>query len=234
MARDALGPGGGLAVAGVPVSPARVLRETTGPTSLILGAVADGEYLKRVGSTVVGGTPPGGGGTAYKDLMPGAALFPDGSTGNFGAGLVRVQGTESNPKKHLLALNYIGTGTEPIHSWWQFHIPGDYASGGILLISWILSGTSLAVKWQARVGAVTAGDADTPLEHAQAAAATVTTNVNTTEANRLTQSSITLTMDSAAADDLINLTLLRDPADAADTSTVTAQVLGCRFAYTKS
>ena len=38
----------------------RGLRETTGPTSLAMGAVADGEYLKRVGTTVVGGTPAGG------------------------------------------------------------------------------------------------------------------------------------------------------------------------------
>jgi len=30
---------------------------TTGPTSLTVGAVADGDYLKRVGSTVVGATP---------------------------------------------------------------------------------------------------------------------------------------------------------------------------------
>lgn len=40
----------------------RGLRETTGPTSLAMGAVADGEYLKRDGATLVGGTPAGGGG----------------------------------------------------------------------------------------------------------------------------------------------------------------------------
>jgi len=36
------------------VSQARGLRETAGPTTLSMGAVADGEYLKRSGSTVVG------------------------------------------------------------------------------------------------------------------------------------------------------------------------------------
>jgi len=36
--------------------------ETAGPTTLTVGAVADGEYLKRSGATVVGGTPAGGGG----------------------------------------------------------------------------------------------------------------------------------------------------------------------------
>lgn len=40
----------------------RGLRTTTGPTSLAMGAVADGEYLRRVGTDIVGGTPAGGGG----------------------------------------------------------------------------------------------------------------------------------------------------------------------------
>lgn len=38
------------------------LRETSGPTNLITGAIADGEFLKRVGATVVGAA--GGGGEA--------------------------------------------------------------------------------------------------------------------------------------------------------------------------
>jgi len=41
----------------------RGLRETSGPTALTIGAIADGEYLKRVGATVVSGTPAGGGAT---------------------------------------------------------------------------------------------------------------------------------------------------------------------------
>lgn len=36
---------------------------TTGPTSLVVGAVADGEFLKRVGATIVGAAPGGGGGS---------------------------------------------------------------------------------------------------------------------------------------------------------------------------
>jgi hypothetical protein len=36
------------------VTQARGLRETSGPTTLAMGAVADGQYLKRVGSTIVG------------------------------------------------------------------------------------------------------------------------------------------------------------------------------------
>lgn len=36
------------------VTQARGLRETTGPTTLTMGAVADGQVLKRSGSTIVG------------------------------------------------------------------------------------------------------------------------------------------------------------------------------------
>jgi len=39
------------------VTQARGLRETFGPTTLVVGAVADGEFLKRVGATVVGAVP---------------------------------------------------------------------------------------------------------------------------------------------------------------------------------
>lgn len=168
--------------------------------------------------------------TGYINLSPGAAVFPDGSASNLGAGLSRRQGTEANPKKHFLTLDYDGAGALE-HAWWTFVLPGNYASGGTLDIYWQANATANAVKWQARVGAVTPDDADTPLEHAQAAAATVTTNVNATEARRLTKSSITLTMDSAAAGDVIFLVLLRDSADAADTCTVDAEVLGAVFSY---
>lgn len=41
--------------------PADEIITTTGPTTLAVGAVADGQYLKRSGSTVVGDTPGGGG-----------------------------------------------------------------------------------------------------------------------------------------------------------------------------
>jgi len=49
-------------IGGTAASPdVRGVRETSGPTLLTLGAVADGQYLRRSGSTVVGGSPAGGG-----------------------------------------------------------------------------------------------------------------------------------------------------------------------------
>lgn len=163
-------------------------------------------------------------------LLPGAALLPDGSAGNLAAGITRRQGTEANPKKHFLTLDYAGV-TNVEHAWWALRLPADYVSGGTLKILWMTNATTGNCKWQARVGAVTPADADTPVEHAQAAAATVTTGANGTEARRLIESTITLTMDNAGVGDILFLTLLRDPTDAADTLTVDAEVLACTLEY---
>ncbi len=93
--------------------------------------------------------------------------------------------------------------------------------------------TSNAVKWQTKVAAVTPDDADTPLEHAYATADTTTTNVNATEARRLTATSITVSnADSVAAGDFVQLLLFRDSADGADTCTVDAEVMAVALEYT--
>lgn len=168
--------------------------------------------------------------TGTVHLSPGASVQPDGSATNLAAGMVRLQGTQTGAKWHQLALTFIGDGTVQ-GSWWTFRLPADYSSGGTLRIQWMINATTNAVKWQAQVGAITPADADTPLEHALAAAATVTTNVNTTEAWRLTESSITLTMDSAAANDLLELFLFRDSGDGADTSTALAHVVAASLEY---
>lgn len=170
--------------------------------------------------------------TGYILLSPGAATLPDGSTNNIPCGVTRRQGSQATRKVHALTLDFDGAGAVE-GAWWVFEVPGDYASGGTLEILWTANTTSAQnVKWQAQVGAITPADADTPLEHALAAAATVTTSVNTTEANRLVTSSITLTMDSAAANDLIELVLFRDSGDGSDTCTVDASVWSCTFSYT--
>lgn len=141
------------------------------------------------------------------------------------------QGTQTGRKAHYLTLDFDGAGNLE-SCYWTFRLPDNYSSDGTLKIQWHANATSNAVKWQAQVGAITPADADTPLEHAFASAATVTTNVNTTEARRLTESSITLTMDSAAAGDFIELMLFRDSADGSDTCTVDAEVAACAFTYT--
>lgn len=54
--------------------PITVVRESSGPTDLTLGAVADGEFLKRVAGEIVSATAGGGGGGG------GAVIFDSGAT----------------------------------------------------------------------------------------------------------------------------------------------------------
>lgn len=166
-------------------------------------------------------------------LMPASAVMPDGSTNNVGPGMTRRQGTQTTRKGHFLTLDFDGAGSTVESAHWQFRLPANYSSAPVLKLLWMANATANAVKWQSQVAAVTPDDADTPLEHAYATADTVTTNVNTTEARRLTLSSITISnADSMAAGDLIQLVIFRDPSDAADTATVDAELLSVSFEYT--
>jgi len=63
------------------------LRETSGPTDLVVGAVADGEYLKRVGATIVSGVPAGGGSMATDTLWDAAGDLAVGTGADAGARL---------------------------------------------------------------------------------------------------------------------------------------------------
>lgn len=166
-------------------------------------------------------------------LMPGAAVLPDGSTNNAACGMTRRQGTQATRKAHYLTLDFDGAGSTVESAHWQFRLPTNYSSTPVIKIQWHANATSNAVKWQTQIGAVTPADVDTPLEHAYATADTTTTNVNTVEARRLTETSITVSnADSMAAGDWIELVLFRDPADAADTCTADAEVLAVAFEYT--
>jgi hypothetical protein len=86
-----------------------------------------------------------------------------------------------------------------------------------------------------QLGAVTVSDVDTPLEHASAAASSTTTATNATEARRLNETSITLAnLDSVTTGDLVFLTIWRDSADASDTCTADAELVGASLEYTST
>jgi hypothetical protein len=74
------GPAGGQLGGTYPNPDVRGVRETGGPTLLTMGAVADGEFLKRDGSTVVGDTPTAGSasveGSIFSTTGPGGAAAP--------------------------------------------------------------------------------------------------------------------------------------------------------------
>lgn len=168
-------------------------------------------------------------------LTPGSAVLPDGTTNNASPAMSRIQSSfaaaANAPKVHFLSLDFDPSTDE--HCFFIFRLPGDYTSSPVLKIQWIANATANAVVWVCKIGAVTPGDADTPIEHAQAADNSVTTNVNTTEAYRLTESSITLTnADSLAAGDLIMITVFRDATSGSDTCTVDARLISATLEYT--
>lgn len=168
-------------------------------------------------------------------LPVGAAILPDGSSGNAAPGISRIQGTETNPKKHLLGLAFDPSTSE--HAYWTFRMPTNYASGGVVNLLWQTNdvGAGEECVWAGKLIAVTATDADTPQEHANTTETTATSGVNTTEANRLISAAITLSagsLDSVAAGDLVTLMIRRAVADAADDLTSDAVLLAVDFEYT--
>lgn len=166
-------------------------------------------------------------------ILPiGAATPPDGSTNNLAPAIQAYKGSNSAPARHGLRAAFDATTDE--HLWWTITCPDNYASGGTLRLLWAANATSNAVVWAASIGAITAGDADTYLEHAQATATTATTNVNTTEARRVTETTIAPSVDSMAADDLVTILVYRDANHASDTCTVDAELLSVVFEYTTS
>lgn len=170
--------------------------------------------------------------TGTINFSPGAATLSDGSASNAAPAFSRVQGTESNPKKHYMTLAFDASTDE--HCTFSFQMPGDYTSGGTVKILWSANSTSAQnIVWGARLGAVTPSDADTPIEHAAAAASTTTTAQITTEANRLNETSITLAnLDSVAAGDLVQLIVYRDADNGSDTLAVDAAMINVQFTYT--
>jgi len=141
--------------------------------------------------------------------------------------MTRRQGTESNPKKHFLTLDFDAATAE--HAWWTFPMPARYAAAGAITlnISWMANAVANSCVWACRLGAITAGDVDTPVEHASATAQSTTTATDTNEARRLNLTSISITnLDGVAAGDLVTLVLYRDAANGSDTLAVDAELIG--------
>lgn len=166
-------------------------------------------------------------------LTPGAAVLPDGSTDNVGPAITRRKGSQTGADIHYVTADFDGAGSVHESIYWTFVMPANYASGGSLVVMGTINSTTGNVaRMQAQVGAVTAADADTALEHAFSTAATVDITANTTEANRILTGTITLNMDSAAAGDIVTIRLFRDPANAGDTHTTDFAFIGAEFQYT--
>lgn len=168
--------------------------------------------------------------TGSLNLPIAAAQPPDGSSSNAAPQLIVQKGTGTAPVPFNLVALFDSATNE--HLWWTITAPDNYASGGTFRLMWGGNATSGNVVWGARVNALTAGDADTYLEHNAAAATTTTTGVNTTEARRPVETTIAPSMDSMAADDLVRILIYRDAANGSDTMSVDAELQSVVFEYT--
>jgi len=174
--------------------------------------------------------------TSSMNLPMGAATLPDGSSGNAAPQVERIQGTETNPKKHFLALRFDPT-TEEM-SYFAGQLPHEAAAAPTftLRLIWtsIAATTTTNVVWGARISAVTPTDADTPVEHAQAAQQTVTSANNTTEAGRAIAASITFTnvqADGITADDWFVVQISRVAANGSDTLAEDARLISAALTF---
>lgn len=157
------------------------------------------------------------------------AILPDGSASNAAAQFQRTKSSAAAPAAHFVELLFDATTDE--HAFWSFRMPVDYASGLVCKLQWKANATTGTVNWVARLSATTAADTDTPNEHAFATANTATDNINTTEARRLVETSITMTnADSVAAGDFCTLLVHRDPDS--DTGAVDAELVAVSLEYT--
>lgn len=174
--------------------------------------------------------------TGTINLPPLGAILPDGSTNNAAPQFQRTKTTYASSgslhNTHFVELLFDPATAEA--AFWAFRMPEDYASAPVLKLLWKANTiTASNVVWEGRVSATTPADVDTPNEHSPAATNSATTAVNTTEARRLIETSITLTnADTVAAGDLVVLTVRRDAANASDTCTVDAELVSVAVNYT--
>jgi hypothetical protein len=166
-------------------------------------------------------------------LLPiGAARVPDGSASNLAPAIVAVKSSASAPAPYFLQAAFDAAQTEQIM--WPLRVPTNYASGPALKVQWKAAATSGDVRWEGRLAAYTPGTDSTSLDaKAFAAANNTTTTAGATTAQRVVETSITLTnADSLTAGDFAVIYLARLGGDGADTMTGDALVVGVALDYT--
>lgn len=166
---------------------------------------------------------------AIISLSPSTATFPDGSASNLAPQLARVKSSAGAPTPYFFQLNFDAGQLEQVM--WQFIMPPNYVSTPLVKVQYkMLSATSGNVIWNARIAAVTPGDATDVDAKAFAASNSVTDTVPGT-AGHLKEASVTMTnADSLAAGDFVVVYLARD--GATDTATGDAEVVAVSLYYT--
>lgn len=174
-------------------------------------------------------------------LDPICAVLPDGSTGNAAARFGRVKSSGAaqtdGPQLHFVELLFGATTDE--HAFWQFRMPGNYASGGTLRLQvknkGAQTGTNAFIV-KAALAAVTPGAA----ENADSKQLPVhDTATHTLAANQaagvVTELSIALSataLNSVAAGDWVAVMIGRNQDAAGDTATGDMALIDGALEYT--
>lgn len=172
--------------------------------------------------------------TGYLTLPIPGGVPPDGSgSGNNPATPEKIvsSGTQTtnSPKVSYIGLLFDSTTDE--HWMWDVTLPGDYASGGVLRLTFSNKGTSTnGVTWKAAAAIAVVGTTD---KDAIIFDTVVTANATPSATTGITtQSTLTLTMTNAAANRPMVVMVGRDPDNASDTNASDMRLEEVVFEYT--
>lgn len=203
-----------------PAGPSNRITESSGPTDLTVGPVADGEYLRRVGNTVVGATPAGGG--ASNVIWVGAGEWIPRVTA--GAG---IDGEEFATNRQNLDYLAFDAGVAEFAQVWLAW-PGAFSTFTATFY-WTSASGSGSVVWQARARGYVDDDA---IDQAFGTAQSVTDTL--LSANDVHQSAATAAVTPAgtvSAGRLVCFGIGRDATNGSDTLAVDARLIGVRLEF---
>lgn len=170
-------------------------------------------------------------------LPIGGATPPDDSTNNKAPAIqtVKSSATSSSTNGAPFFDQALFDASTDEMLYWSFRLPGDYASGPLLIAQYkMASATTGSVRFEGRVAAITPGDAT----DADAKALATTNSAGDTvpgTAGFIKEVSITLTnADSLAAGDWVIVTLRRDAdgTTGTDDATGDSEVISVSMVYT--
>ncbi len=220
--------------AGTTVSDTTSVDLTLAAGDISAAVIVSGTAGNQLTSTASGLYVPAGAAAALGTvtLTPEDAIVPDGSASNLAPEFIRTKSSAAAPSPYFYQLNF-DAGLDEFVTF-QFTMPRDYVSGPILRVAFkMASAVAGNVVLDARVSAITPGDAVDMDAKAFAAANTVTQAVPAT-AGFVVNASITLTnADSVAAGDEVLLYLSRTGTSGSDTAAGDLEFVGAYVEYTR-
>ena len=159
-------------------------------------------------------------------LLPESATLDDGNP----PAITVIESTGTGTARFRVA-DFDATTDEILY--WTFVVPDDMASGNWFAdVSWYSNdvGPNETCFWELAISATTEADVDTPAEQAAGTSQTASEDVNETEANRLMQTTITISnLDSVAAGDVVTIVFNRDANNASDDLSSDARLISVRL-----